>query len=70
MTREEYNSKVYVGKHEPKQYFVWRVLGPAGPEQRFTVTGLKAAREAIYGCWDAEVTDINGKDVTKTVMYS
>lgn len=54
---EEYVPKhaaklAYKPKHAVKQYSVYRVLGPAGPEQKFTVYGTKAAEEAIRGCWD------------------
>ena len=70
MTREEYNNKVYVGKHEPKKYFVWRVISPAGPEERFMVVGIRAARREILGCWDYEVHNEQGQDVTEMVFRS
>ena len=63
MTKDSYNKyhsrPQYVGRHEKKWYNVWRVLGPAGPEERFPVYGLDEAREAIKGCWDYEVTTTN-----------
>lgn len=59
MSKEEYAhthlNKEYVGKHAPKQYQVWRVLGPAGPEETIYVEGLKKANELTMGCWDWEV---------------
>lgn len=64
------DSQPYKGKHEPKSYYIWRVIGPAGPEERFKVYGLKAAKEAILGCWDYEIHDENGKDVTLAVIYN
>ena len=33
MTKQDYDAKVYIGKHEKHEYRVWRVLGPAGPEE-------------------------------------
>lgn len=63
MDRETYEKTHYVGKHEQKDYNVWRVLGPAGPEERFTVHGLAAAKEAVKGCWDWEVTRADGKEI-------
>ena len=56
MTKEEYaKSHIYKGKHEAKRYIIWRVLGPAGPAEYITVTGLNAAKEAVKGCWDWEI---------------
>lgn len=56
MTKEKYkDTHIYVGKHEPKDYVVWRVLGPAGPEEYFVVTGFDNAKQAIIGCWDWEI---------------
>ena len=64
MTKEKYTeSHIYIGKHEPKQYEVWRVLGPAGPQERFVVHSLDQAKEAIKGCWDWEVTCLNTNEI-------
>lgn len=63
------DSPTYKGKHEAKLYHIWRVIGPAGPEEMFVVYGIKFAKEAILGCWDFEVRDENGKDVTWAVIY-
>ena len=78
MTREEYrklmefiHNDAYKGKHEMKTYTVWRVLGPAGPEQTLYVDGLNQAREAVRGCWDWVVTDPEGVEITsKVILYS
>ena len=58
MDRKEYVSNVYVGKHEPHTYEVWRVLSAIGPQETITVTGKQALREAVDDCWDYEVTDL------------
>lgn len=58
----------YTGKHEKKHYNVWRVLGPAGPEETFTVYGIEEAGKAILGCWDWEVTAMNGNTVEDSVL--
>ena len=67
MTKETWNkyhpTAKYVGKHEKQWYNVWRVLGPAGPEQRFPVYGRDDAKEAVRGCWDWEVTTMTGEIV-------
>ena len=65
MTKETYDKhhKEYIGKHEKKLYNIWRVLGPAGPQESFCVYGIGRAREAVKGCWDYEVTTIDGKVV-------
>lgn len=67
MTREKYNnycSNVYRGKHEQKDYLVYRVLSAGGPEQRIQVQGFDNAKAAIAGCWDWEVTRLeDGKVV-------
>lgn len=59
MTTEKYHEMhdEYVGKHEKKLYTVWRVLGPAGPQEQFDVLGLDEAIQATIGCWDWEVKD-------------
>lgn len=62
-TYEKYHNDDYVGKHAKKWYNIYRVLGPTGPEERFSVLGLDEAREAIKGCWDYEVTDTKGEIV-------
>ena len=51
----------YVGKHEKKFYYVWRVLGPAGPEEKLVVYGFDAAQESVKGCWDWEITPAGGE---------
>ena len=58
MTKEDYVSKVYVGKHEKHKYKVWRVLGPAGPEEDIIVYGKEELKEAITGTWDYEAIDL------------
>lgn len=58
------------GRHEKKQYNVWRVLGPAGPVETFSVYGIQAAAEAIYGTWDFEVTDPAGNNVPTHLLYA
>lgn len=66
MTKETYSKHhetEHVGKHEKKYYNVWRVLSPVGPEVTETVYGLDAAHKAILGCWDWEVTDMDGNIV-------
>lgn len=64
MTREQYIANMrpeeYIGKHEKKNYKVWRVLGPAGPAETITVYGLDAVKAAVQGCWDWEVKDMYG----------
>ena len=62
MTRDEYLSVSgllkYTGRHEQRDYRVWRVLGPAGPVQEFNVHGIQAAADAIVGGYDYEVTNL------------
>lgn len=54
----------YQGKHEKRWYMVWRVLGPAGPEEKIKVYGREAARQAVIGCWDWVVRDFEtGEEV-------
>ena len=66
MTKEQYvESHIYVGKHEPKNYIVYRVLGPAGPEDYQFITGLDNVKEAIKGCWDWEVTRADTKKLVR-----
>lgn len=74
MTRSTYDKyhdspDPYVPKHAKKWYNVWRVLGPAGPEERFPVLGAEEARQAIKGCWDWEVTDTSGNLVPDSLLY-
>lgn len=63
-TYEKYHNSDYVGKHEKQWYNVYRVLGPAGPEERFPVYGKDEAKRMIAYCWDWEVTDTKG-DIVK-----
>lgn len=64
MDRSKYVSEVYKGKHEPHNYKVWRVLGPGGPEETVYVVGKQAAKAAVNGCWDYEVTNMDtGKEL-------
>ena len=58
MTKQDYDAKVYIGKHEKHEYRVWRVHGPAGPQEIVTVHGKKELKEATKGMWDYEVADI------------
>lgn len=70
MTKEAFNKyhnipsvnpvSEYKGKHEKQWYNVWRVIGPAGPQERFCVYGMDAVKKSILGCWDWEVTDEKG----------
>ena len=53
----------YKSKHEKKWYNVWRVLGPAGPQEVLPAFGLGEAKELIKGCWDWEVTTETGEIV-------
>ena len=62
MTKNDYDAKVYVGKHEKHEYRVWRVYGPAGPEETITVFGKEALKKATKGMWDYEVADITAGD--------
>ena len=52
----------YKPKHERKWYVVYRVLGPAGPEETFPVYGFDNAKEAVKGCWDYDIT-LDGKPI-------
>lgn len=64
MTKETYlesHDLPYIGKHAKKWYDVWRVLGPAGPEETISVYGLDEAKKAVEGCWDYEITRYDGK---------
>ena len=68
MTKEKWNQlnnveEEYVGKHAPKTYMVWRVLGPAGPQETIYVQGLDNAKQAILGCWDWEITSETGQPI-------
>lgn len=73
MTKETYNkfcSDNYIGKHEMKQYTIWRVLSAAGPEETFTVIGLNEVYKNILGTWDWEVRDERGNIVPeKVILY-
>lgn len=72
MTREQYMKHLrpdeYVGKHEKKAYNIWRVTGPSGPQERFSVTGIEKAAECVSGCWDWEVTDMNNNKVPGYIL--
>ena len=50
----------YQGKHAEKLYNVWRVYGPSGPEETIYVLGWDNAKKAVSGCWDYEVTTMEG----------
>lgn len=67
MTKETYDKfthpEMYVPKHAPKWYSIYRVLGPTGPEEKFYVYGRKAAEEAILGCWDWSIETLKGEPV-------
>ena len=58
----------YVGKHAPKWYNVWRVLGPAGPQQEFLAYGLEEVKKAVKGCWDYEVTTTDGQLIDERLL--
>ena len=58
----------YVGKHGPRYYSVYRVLGPAGPEENMLVYGIDAVKDAIRGCWDYEVCNLNGKVIDERLL--
>ena len=61
MTAENPN---YIPKHAAQWYNVWRVLGPAGPQEIVPAYGLDEARRLTVGCWDAEITSaVDGKVV-------
>ena len=70
--QNEYNKfhfrpgKEYAGKHEKKWYNVYRVVGPAGPEEQFQVYGIDEARKTVQGCWDYEITAANARSLCKT----
>ena len=72
MTKETWNKHhtEYTGKHAPKFYKVYRVLSPTGPEETFVVLGLKEARQAICGCWDYDVTDLENNPVNEYILRS
>ena len=53
----------YVPKHAAQWYNVWRVLGPAGPQESMQAYGLEEVRYLISGCHDYEVTTLDGKEV-------
>lgn len=53
----------YEPKHGMKLYYVWRVLGPAGPQETICVYGIDNVKQAILGCWDWEVSTADGKVV-------
>lgn len=68
MTRETYEKHhqgEYTGKHGPKWYNVWRVIGPAGPEEELMVYGIKEAAKAVEGCWDYTVSEMNREIVSE-----
>jgi hypothetical protein len=62
-TYNKYNTPQYRGKHEKQWYNVYRVLGPAGPEEEIRVYGRQEALNAILGCWDYEVRNERGEVV-------
>jgi len=60
VTKEKYkDTHCYKGKHEPQEYGIYVVAGPAGGEYKFTVTGMEEVRKAIVGAWDWEVTRLS-----------
>ena len=61
--RKKHEDKEYKGKHTAKLYSVWRVVGPAGPQERFDIMGFDNAKKAVDGCWDYEVKDMQGRVV-------
>ena len=63
MTREDYVSKVYIGKHQKHEYKVWRVLGPGGPQEEIIVNGKEELKDSITGTWDYEITDLTTGEV-------
>lgn len=66
MTQEKYReiNELYKPRHLKQPYKVWRVVGPAGPVQEFTVYGIDEARFAIQGCHDWRVTrESDGKEI-------
>jgi len=69
MTKQDYDAKVYIGKHEKHEYRVWRVLGPAGPEEVITVHGKEELSKAITGMWDYEVADITAGEQLEETWY-
>lgn len=60
-TYDKFHYEEYKPKHAKQWYNVWRVLGPAGPEERIPVLGIEEAKKAVLGCWDWEVTDTKGE---------
>lgn len=64
MTREEYMSKVYVGKHEKHKYKICRVLKPFGFEETIYVYGRQAVKDAAKDTLDIKIKDCTtGKEV-------
>ena len=63
MTKEEYVSNVYIGKHEKHKYKVWRVLGPGGPQEEIIVNGKEELKDSIAHTWDYEITDLTTGEV-------
>ena len=53
----------YVGKHAKKWYRVWRVLGPAGPQEETFIFGRQEAEELCVGCWDWEIEPITPEGI-------
>jgi len=54
---------LYKPKHMKQWYKVWRVLGPAGPQEVLPAFGLEEAKKLIKGCQDWEVTNMTGEVV-------
>ena len=61
------SEETYRAKHEKRWYSVWRVLGPAGPEETIQVYGRDEAREAVKGCWDWCVRDLETGEELKNL---
>ncbi len=57
MTKEKYQDVkgLYEGKHAPKEYHVWMVIGPAGPIIERNIWGLDQAKQFVRGSWDHEI---------------
>ena len=58
MTKQEYDANVYIGKHEPHKYQVYRRREPLGDNETVIVIGKAAVKAAINGCWDVLITDL------------
>ena len=58
MTKSEYMSNVYIGKHEKHVYCIGRKVDKDSPVEYFVVCGRKERDDLLQGCWDWSIYDL------------